>query len=75
MSINWYNAALFALFSCFAVYDMATGDINGGIVWLFIAILNLFLIIIIHQHEIYDKLENIDKKITNTKIDIDITEK
>ena len=75
MGVNWYNTALFFLFTCFGGYDLATGDINGGIAWFFVAIFNLFIIIIVHQHEIYDKLEDIDKKITNIKIDIDLTEK
>ena len=75
MSINWFNAALFAVFSCFAAFDLSQDKIAGGVAWFAVAFLNLILIIIVHQHEIYDKLEDINKKITNTKINIDITEK
>ena len=71
MKVNWYNGFLYVLFTFLGIYDLTTGDYEGCVIWLMGAILNLAVIIIVHQWEIKDKIENIEHKLTNKCSDID----
>lgn len=55
---NWANGILFTIFIILFSIDLANNDIISALGNGFVAIFNLFLILLINQRKIIDKLED-----------------
>lgn len=55
---NWANGILLTIFMILFCIDLGNNDIISALGNGFVAILNMFLILLINQRKIIDKLEN-----------------